>query len=220
MTAAQNLEVQRLQRGIPGKGCIQKTLALVGLEETGRKRAGHFSLGMRQRLALGIALLGEPEFLILDEPINGLDPTAIIELRSLLVHLAHKRNMTILISSHILSELEQLATGYAFLHKGRLLEQVSAETLAVRCRQHILLETATPERAAATLEQMLDIHDYQVFPDGKLCIFERLDERALMAQTLVNAGVVLDALSLQGESLEHYFENLIGGKRDVEPIAR
>ena len=108
MTAYENLEVQRLQRGIPGKGCIDNALALVGLKDTGKKKAKDFSLGMRQRLALAIALLGNPEFLVLDEPINGLDPTGIIELRNLLKRLNKERGITILISSHILTELHQL----------------------------------------------------------------------------------------------------------------
>ena len=112
MTAYENLEVQRLQRGIPGKGCIDNALALVGLKDTGKKKAKDFSLGMRQRLALAIALLGNPEFLVLDEPINGLDPTGIIELRNLLKRLNEERGITILISSHILTELHQLERFY------------------------------------------------------------------------------------------------------------
>ena len=112
MTAYENLEVQRLQRGIPGKGCIDNALALVGLKDTGKKKAKDFSLGMRQRLARAIALLGNPEFLVLDEPINGLDPTGIIELRNLLKRLNKERGITILISSHILTELHQLANRY------------------------------------------------------------------------------------------------------------
>ena len=116
MTASQNLEVQRIQRGIPNKKCITDTLELIGLSNAGKKRVANFSLGMKQRLALGVALLGEPEFLILDEPVNGLDPTGIIELRELLKKLVKEREVTILISSHILSELHQLATCYGFLH--------------------------------------------------------------------------------------------------------
>lgn len=126
MTAYENLEVQRLQRGIPGKGCIDNALALVGLKDTGKKKAKDFSLGMRQRLALAIALLGNPEFLVLDEPINGLDPTGIIELRNLLKRLNKERGITILISSHILTELHQLANRYGILHEGKLLQEITA----------------------------------------------------------------------------------------------
>lgn len=133
MTASQNLEVQRIQRGIPNKKCITDTLELIGLSNAGKKRVANFSLGMKQRLALGVALLGEPEFLILDEPVNGLDPTGIIELRELLKKLVKEREVTILISSHILSELHQLATCYGFLHKGELLKQISTEELNEEC---------------------------------------------------------------------------------------
>src|SRR5690606_19509542 len=133
MTAIENLEVQRLQKGIPGRGCIDKALKLVGLEDTGKKKVKNFSLGMRQRLGLGIALLSDPEFIILDEPTNGLDPTGIVELRQLLLTLNREQGLTILISSHILSELDQLATRYGIIHQGRLLEEVSAKELAEKC---------------------------------------------------------------------------------------
>lgn len=140
MTAYENLEVQRLQRGIPGKGCIDNALALVGLKDTGKKKAKDFSLGMRQRLALAIALLGNPEFLVLDEPINGLDPTGIIELRNLLKRLNKERGITILISSHILTELHQLANRYGILHEGKLLQEITATELDKRCKKHLLLQ--------------------------------------------------------------------------------
>ena len=123
------------------KKCITDTLELIGLSNAGKKRVANFSLGMKQRLALGVALLGEPEFLILDEPVNGLDPTGIIELRELLKKLVKEREVTILISSHILSELHQLATCYGFLHKGELLKQISAEELNEECKRHICLRT-------------------------------------------------------------------------------
>lgn len=131
MTAKQNLEIQRVQRGIPDKKCISKTLELTGLDNTKKKKVNDFSLGMKQRLALAVALLGEPEFLILDEPVNGLDPTGIIELRELLKRLSKENHVTVLISSHILSELNQLATCYGFLHNGKLLKQITADRKSV-----------------------------------------------------------------------------------------
>lgn len=151
MTASQNLEVQRIQRGIPNKSCIANTLELIGLSNAGKKRVANFSLGMKQRLALGVALLGEPEFLILDEPVNGLDPTGIIELRELLKKLVKERETTILISSHILSELHQLATCYGFLHKGELLKQISAEKLNEECKRHICLKTDNIQKTTLIL---------------------------------------------------------------------
>ena len=126
MTAYENLEVHRLQKGIPGSNCINKTLEFVGLTNTGKKKAKSFSLGMKQRLGLAIALLSDPEFLILDEPTNGLDPTGIVELRELIKKLNREKELTILISSHILSELHQLATFFGIIHKGKLLEELSA----------------------------------------------------------------------------------------------
>lgn len=162
MTASQNLEVQRIQRGIPNKKCIADTLELIGLSNAGKKRVANFSLGMKQRLALGVALLGEPEFLILDEPVNGLDPTGIIELRELLKKLVKEREVTILISSHILSELHQLATCYGFLHKGELLKQISAEKLNEECKRHICLRTDNIQKTTLLLEQKGKINNYSV----------------------------------------------------------
>lgn len=140
MTARDNLEVHRLQRGIPGKSCISKTLELVGLQDTGNKKAKNFSLGMKQRLGLAIALLGDPELLILDEPTNGLDPMGIVQLRELIKGLNREKGLTILISSHILSELHQLATTYGIIHKGKLLEQISHEELNVKCSSIFVFE--------------------------------------------------------------------------------
>ena len=158
MTAYENLEVQRLQRGIPGKGCIDNALALVGLKDTGKKKAKDFSLGMRQRLALAIALLGNPEFLVLDEPINGLDPTGIIELRNLLKRLNKERGITILISSHILTELHQLANRYGILHEGKLLQENSR--LAKKnddLREENYLHVQWEAKLKADLDKMIEL---------------------------------------------------------------
>ena len=175
MTASQNLEVQRIQRGIPNKKCITDTLELIGLSNAGKKRVANFSLGMKQRLALGVALLGEPEFLILDEPVNGLDPTGIIELRELLKKLVKEREVTILISSHILSELHQLATCYGFLHKGELLKQISTEELNEECKRHICLRTDNIQKTTLLLEQKGKINNYSVYPDNSIRIYECLE---------------------------------------------
>lgn len=216
MTAEQNLEVHRIQRGIPGKACISDTLALVGLSDTGAKRVSDFSLGMKQRLALGVALLGEPEFLILDEPVNGLDPTGIIELRRLLKSLVRERGTTILISSHILSELYQLATCYGFLHKGELLKQISAEELNESCKRHICLHTDNAQKTALLLEQKTGIKNYAVYPDGSVRVYDGLDQVRSISKMLSEHNVLIDEISVQGEDLETYFENLIrGGKSDV-----
>lgn len=185
MTASQNLEVQRIQRGIPNKKCITDTLELIGLSNAGKKRVANFSLGMKQRLALGVALLGEPEFLILDEPVNGLDPTGIIELRELLKKLVKEREVTILISSHILSELHQLATCYGFLHKGELLKQISAEELNEECKRHICLRTDNIQKTTLLLEQKGNINNYSVYPDNSIRIYECLDNVRMISKLLL-----------------------------------
>ena len=194
MTASQNLEVQRIQRGIPNKKCITDTLELIGLSNAGKKRVANFSLGMKQRLALGVALLGEPEFLILDEPVNGLDPTGIIELRELLKKLVKEREVTILISSHILSELHQLATCYGFLHKGELLKQISTEELNEECKRHICLRTDNIQKTTLLLEQKGNINNYSVYPDNSIRIYECLDN------VLFNKFYTVDKSRTKGSS--------------------
>ncbi len=215
MTARQNLEIQRVQRGIPGKICIQRALELVGLFDAPNKKVRDFSLGMKQRLALAIALLGGPEFLILDEPVNGLDPTGIIELRRLLKKLAGKNHVTILISSHILGELNQLATCYGFLHHGKLLKQISARELSEECRRYIRLKTDDAKKAAAVLEERFQIKNFSVFPDGHIRIFEKLEEARSISKELCARRIAVEEMSVQGENLESYFEKLIGGGRHV-----
>ena len=194
MTASQNLEVQRIQRGIPNKKCITDTLELIGLSNAGKKRVANFSLGMKQRLALGVALLGEPEFLILDEPVNGLDPTGIIELRELLKKLVKEREVTILISSHILSELHQLATCYGFLHKGELLKQISTEELNEECKRHICLRTDNIQKTTLLLEQKGNINNYSVYPDNSIRIYECLDNVRMISKLLSSNGGIIDEI--------------------------
>ena len=218
MTAKQNLEIQRVQRGITGKKCIAKTLELVGLDDTQKKKVNDFSLGMKQRLALAVALLGEPEFLILDEPVNGLDPTGIIELRELLKRLAKENHVTVLISSHILSELNQLATCYGFLHHGKLLKQISAIELNEECRRHIRLKTDDTKKTVTVLEEQLNIKNFSVQPDNYIRVYEKLEETHTISKMLSSNGIVVEELSVQGEALETYFENLIGGGKHVESV--
>ncbi len=215
MTAAQNLEIRRIQRGIPDKSCVLRTLELVGLHSAEKKKVVNFSLGMKQRLALAIALLGEPELLILDEPVNGLDPTGIIELREMLKALVKEKQITILISSHILSELNQLATCYGFLHKGRLLQQITASQLGEKCKRHIKMRTDNITATAAVLEEQLKIKKFSVFPDNSVRVYERLGETGAITRALSANGIVIEEIVVQGEDLETYFEKLIGGVINV-----
>ena len=202
-------------RNIISKDDITETIEKVGLDSNNKNPFKTYSLGMKQRLALGVALLGEPEFLILDEPVNGLDPTGIIELRELLKKLVKEREVTILISSHILSELHQLATCYGFLHKGELLKQISAEELNEECKRHICLRTDNIQKTTLLLEQKGNINNYSVYPDNSIRIYECLDNVRMISKLLSSNGVIIDEISVQGENLETYFENLIGGRKNV-----
>lgn len=211
LTATENLEAHRLQQGIPGRDAVKRTLELVGLSGTGRKKAKNFSLGMKQRLALGVALLGSPEFLILDEPTNGLDPMGVVEMRDLLTKLNREMGITILISSHILSELHLLATHYGIIHKGKLLEQLTSRELQEKCRQFIHIKVDRPERAAAAIERELATTAFEVTNDGAIRLFDHLDRPAAVSSMLVGEGLALEQFMPMGEDLESYFTTRIGG---------
>jgi len=211
MSAYENLEVHRLQKGIPGNECIPKTLELVGLADTGKKKAKNFSLGMKQRLGLGIALLSDPELLILDEPTNGLDPMGIVELRELIKKLNREKGLTVLISSHILSELHQVATSFGIIHKGKLLEELTAKELDEKCRQHLRIKVDQPSKGAIVLEDTLSTTDFEVMPDGTMKLYHYLDNVRAVSRALTNNGLVIEHLSQNGDSLESYFTNLVGG---------
>lgn len=209
MTARQNLEVIRLQRGIPGKACIDKVLKQVGLAETGKKKVKTFSLGMKQRLGIAIAMLSEPELLILDEPIIGLDPIGVIEIRELLRQINQDYGVTILISSHILSEVHQIATSYGFIHKGKLIEQLTAKELDEKCRAHLLIEVDDAARAVTVLETKLHTSHYEVLPDGKIKLYSHLRESKLVSQVLMENGLQLEQITPHRDTLEGYFTNLV-----------
>lgn len=196
---------------IPGKGCIDNALALVGLKDTGKKKAKDFSLGMRQRLALAIALLGNPEFLVLDEPINGLDPTGIIELRNLLKRLNKERGITILISSHILTELHQLANRYGILHEGKLLQEITATELDKRCKKHLLLQVNDVAAASVLLESKLNTSNFSVMPDKSIHLYDYVENAGKVSALLSANNITIYQLAQSGDSLETYYTNLIGG---------
>lgn len=211
MTAFENLEAHRLLKGIPGRECIEKNLALVGLQRTGKKKAKNFSLGMKQRLGLAIALLGDPEFLILDEPINGLDPMGVVEIRELLKKLNQEYGITILISSHILSELHLLATHYGIIHEGELLEQFSATELSEKCQRYLHIKVDNPEKAATVIERQLTTRDFEVMPDGSIKLYAFVDVPGKVSKVLTAEGLVIEQFMPMGEDLEAYFTNRIGG---------
>ncbi|MCJ7843452.1 ATP-binding cassette domain-containing protein [Lederbergia sp. NSJ-179] len=215
MTAADNLEVLRLQKGIPGKACIEKNLKLVGLAHTGNKKVKNFSLGMRQRLAIAGTLLGDPEFLILDEPTNGLDPTGIREIRNLLLKLNREHRLTILISSHILSELHMLATRFGIIHQGRMIEELSIQELNEKCQKHLRIKVDDPKRASIVLETKLKSNNFEVLSDGTLKLYQYTEEPHMVSTALVKAGLVIEEFTPTGDDLETYYTRLIGGEPRV-----
>ena len=211
MTARENLEVSRLVRNIPGKKCIDEVLELVGLKDVEKKKVKNFSLGMRQRLGIANALMGNPKLLILDEPINGLDPMGIVEIRELLKKINKEKDMTILISSHILSELSELATTYGIISNGKLIEEITAKQLSEKCRQYIDLKVDDTARAVILLERELGISDYEVLEDSNIKVFSNLDNVGEVNLLLSRSGIIVESISVKGENLEEYFMNKVGG---------
>lgn len=212
MTAEENMNLHRIIKGIPNEEIIDELLEIVNLKEVKNQKVKNYSLGTRQRLGIAISLIGNPEFLILDEPINGLDPVAIIEMRNMIKGLTQKRHITILISSHILSELYQLATDYIILHKGEIKELITSEEIDEKCRKHILLTSNEPEKMAYVIEKHLNTTNYVVMPDKSIKLYDFIDEREKIARAFMNEKILITNISCEGDSLEDYFINTVGGK--------
>lgn len=211
MSAEQNLEYYRMQRGIPGKHCVSEALEEVGLTDTGNKKYKSFSLGMKQRLGLALALMNKPEILMLDEPINGLDPFGIVEIRNLLIRLNQEKNITILISSHILSELSNLVTSYGFIENGALIKQLTAEELSKECNKYLELKVDNVERMTALLEKKLNCTSYKVTPEYSLHIYDYLEQPSIISELAVSNGIAVNQLMIKDINLESYFIQLVGG---------
>lgn len=215
MTAKQNLEIQRIQQGITDKNCIDELLCLVNLDGAKNKKTKNFSLGMKQRLGLAIALLGNPELLILDEPLNGLDPTGIKELRELLIKLNKEKGITIIISSHILSELHKLATCYGIISNGKLVEQLTALELDEKCKKHLFIKVDDINKAVNILENSLNIKNFIVSQDNTLKIYEHIENGDEINKCLAINNIYAKEITIKGDSLESYFFKSIGGIVDV-----
>jgi len=211
LTALQNLEYYRIQRGITDKQATHKALELVDLTDTGKKKFKNFSLGMKQRLGLALAILNHPDFIILDEPINGLDPTGIVEIRDLIKRL-NENGMTILISSHILSELSLVATHYTIIHHGRVVTSITDAQLREECQQALSVMVDDVAKASVTLETALRIHNYKQVSPHELRLYEYLDNPSEVTFQLNQAGVRVDSIYPVGDSLEDYFTKTIGSE--------
>ncbi|MGL5353641.1 MAG: ABC transporter ATP-binding protein, partial [Clostridium sp.] len=211
MTAREILKLHRIIRGIPNKEIEEELLETVGLKDTGKKKAKDFSLGMKQRLGIAIALIGSPELLILDEPINGLDPIGVIEIRNLIKKMAEERSMTILISSHNLPELYQTCTDYIIIHNGEIKKTLTLEQLEECCKHHIKIECNKPEELVAILESKLKTTNYKVMYDKSVKLYDYLDKKELVSKTIYENGITTTNLSIEGDTLENYFISVIGG---------
>lgn len=213
MSARENLEMQRIQKGIPDKGRVEEVLKMVGLENVGKKHAGNFSLGMRQRLGIAISLLSKPEILVLDEPINGLDPEGIVEIRNMLIRLNKEEHITIIISSHILSELALLCTDYIFIHEGTIRQSITAQELQNNCKEAYIVHTDNDEKALAILQEKIQNLDFDVNDDGSLKIFGQLDNIPMISKTLYEGGVIPLELKIQEANLEEYYMQMVNGEK-------
>ncbi len=211
MTAEDNLKEQYRILGLPSFKGIADLLRLVGLEHTGKKKARNFSLGMRQRLGIAVALAGDPDFLVLDEPVNGLDPQGIIEIRELILKLNREHQITVLISSHILDELSRLATHYGFIDNGQMLKEISAEELENAFRKCIRLEVTDTRILSRVLDSMGQ--EYSVLSDMEADIYGQISITEL-TMALVQENCIIKAMHEHDESLESYYVSLVGGERD------
>lgn len=210
LTAEENLKQQYRILGLPSFDGIPQLLGLVGLQSAGRKKVRNFSLGMKQRLGIAVALAGDPDLLVLDEPVNGLDPQGIVEMRELILKLNREQQITVFISSHILDELAKLATHYGFIDGGRIVKEISASELEAACRKCARVEVTDAKALTRVLDEMGV--EYTLLSDHTADVFARVNVSRL---TLALAAQQCELLSLheRDESLESYYMNLVGGGR-------
>lgn len=212
MTAEENLKQQYRILGLPSYDGIAETLRLVGLEHTGRKKAKHFSLGMRQRLGIAVALAGDPDFLVLDEPINGLDPQGIVEIRELILKLNREYQITVLISSHMLDELSKIATHYGFIDQGRIVKEMTAEEFRSACRKCIRMEVTNAKALSRVLDHM---HiEYKILTGSTADVYAEVNVSRLAA-ALAHENCEILSMQERNESLESYYISLVGGTQNA-----
>ena len=211
MTARENILQQYQVLGIKSKNGVEELLHLVGLSDTGKKKAKNFSLGMRQRLGIAVALAGDPDFLVLDEPVNGLDPQGIIEMRELIVKLNRERGITVLISSHILDELARLATHYGFIDGGKMITEMNAEELNDRCRKCIRIEVSDIKILSQVLDNMNA--EYKIIDGHRADVYAELPVTSFVI-ALADKSCTVISMKEHDESLESFYMNLIGGERN------
>lgn len=214
-TAYVNMEINRIQKGIPGRECIDKALKITGVYDYKDKKVRNMSLGMKQRLGIAMALMGEPEFLILDEPVNGLDPMGIIEMRELIKKLNEENGMTILISSHILGELYQLANCFGIIHKGKMIEQLTLKELNERCRKLLYIKVDNAAKACVILNTKLSTSNFEVMPDDVIHLYDYVNDSGKVSSILSREGIMVKEIMPMGDNLETYFSKVIGGNKNA-----
>lgn len=212
LSAVDNLKINATLIGIKKKDAIKEVLNIVGLYKERNKAVGNYSLGMKQRLGIARAILHDPELLILDEPTNGLDPVGIKEIRKFIKTLAEKKRITIFMSSHILSEVEQLADTIGVIHQGRLVEEINFEELRKKNRRYIELKVSDDARTTLLLENEFGIEDYEVYPEETIRIYTDHDKVARINKVLVNEDIEVSKIKLSEDNLEDYFVKLTGGE--------
>lgn len=211
MTAMDNLIYQELYLGIKlSNEQRHNLLSLVNLGGVGKKKVKNFSLGMRQRLGIALALMNDPTFMLLDEPMNGLDPQGIADLRDLLIKINREKGITILISSHILSELEKIATVYGFISHGKLIQELSVEELQERCRKSVTFVFQDVEAAYKVLKE-LGVKDFKTFPTGEVKIYDEIDLGSFVS-ALNDKKLKINSINTTDESVEEYYLNLVKGE--------
>ena len=208
MTAIDNLKEQYKIMGLPSYSKLDEILKIVGLENTGKKTAKHFSLGMKQRLGIAIALVGNPDLLILDEPINGLDPEGIIDIRELILRLNREKGITFLISSHYLDELSKIATYYGIIDKGRIIKEINKDELEQNFKTRTQINVTNLKECVKYLEEQN--LKYKVISDNIIDIYEKINVSDLVI-ALSKRNCILNDFKEKEESLENYYLNLIGG---------
>ncbi|MCI8427955.1 MAG: ATP-binding cassette domain-containing protein [Lachnospira sp.] len=212
LSAYDNLKYYAIQKGITDNNQIIQSLKLVGLEDTKNKKFKNFSLGMKQRLGIAFAILDNPDFIILDEPINGLDPIGISDLRDTFKRLNEEKNITILISSHILSELYLLATRFCILEQGHVIKELTKEELDTECSKCIVIKTDDTKKATVILEKELNTTNYQVVNNEEIRLYDYLEQSQKINKVLVKNDVNIKQIQETGISLEDYFKSLINSQ--------
>ncbi len=209
LSAVENLKYYAIQKGIVDKKQIDETINLVGLTEAKKKKFKTYSLGMKQRLGIAFAILDNPDFIILDEPINGLDPIGISELRDLFKKLNEERNITILISSHILNELYQVANKFCIIEKGRVIKEITKQQLDEECSKCIVIKTTQASKAAVIIEEQLQTKKYKIIDNQEIRLYDYLENSGKVNKVLIKNDIDIISLYETGITLEDYFKTII-----------